>query len=322
MATGGPARQQPATASTHTQQLATLEAVRVLAVGVRGRPPFPLTPEALAAAEALLPPPPAGPGAGAGAGKRRAAAATAPAVVDQHQQHGARLVLQWAVGVLVAPHGGAAAASAASTPPPALREARVWRVCERALTPTAAPSSSRGAGAGSQQQLLATTLPQASALGMFQAAATAVFAEGAPAEAGEAAVRAVAALTGLPYPPLESWTLYVHYTVITPIFPSRSLPPPPYHHTPKKPTHITPTPTPSHPRASIHTVGLPQVPADRALELVATEVVDRLHARPDAPGGAALGALALQYLTLVQTQQAVRPSSRVTAVTNVSATHT
>lgn len=48
------------------------------------------------------------------------------------------------------------------------------------------------------------------------------------------------------------------------------------------------------------------MPADRALELVATEVIDRLHARPDAPGGAALGALSLQYLTLVQTQQAVR----------------
>lgn len=48
------------------------------------------------------------------------------------------------------------------------------------------------------------------------------------------------------------------------------------------------------------------MPADRALELVATEVIDRLHAQPDAPSGAALGALALQYLTLVQTQQAVR----------------
>lgn len=59
-------------------------------------------------------------------------------------------------------------------------------------------------------------------------------------------------------------------------------------------------------RASLHAVGLPQVPADRALEMVATEVIDRLHARPDAPGGAALGALSLQYLTLVQTQQAVR----------------
>ena len=220
----GPQSPQPATMETTTAptQLATLEAVRVLAVGVRGRPPFPLTPESLAAAEALLLQ--VGPGPAAGAGRRRAAAAVdrQQPHQQQHQQHAARLVLQWAVGVLVAPHGGAggrkdeAPAAVAASTLLALREARVWRVCERALTPAA-----RSTGLSQQPQLqqqqgpsLAKTLPQASALGLFQAAAAAVFAEGTtPPDAAEAAVRAVAALTGLPYPPLESWTLYVRCDV-------------------------------------------------------------------------------------------------------------
>jgi hypothetical protein len=137
-------------------------------------------------------------GTAAAGGKRRAGA------VDQH---GARLVLQWVVGVLVVPpqQQGKKDSGGGSAEAAAVQDARVWRACERALTP-AGPSTTKG---GPAQPSLATTLPQASALGLFQASASAVFAEGTPSEAAEAAVRAVAALTGLSYPPLESWTLYV-----------------------------------------------------------------------------------------------------------------
>jgi hypothetical protein len=311
-----PQQQQQETGSAPS--LATLGAVRQLAAGVRGRPPFSLTPECLAAAEELV----------GTAGKRTAAAGGGRGGADHH---GARLVLQWVVGVLVAPSqqgkkdgGGEAAGgvSKATGPVPAttattaaaMQEARVWRACGRALTPMAIPKGGAAHHHQQQQQQqqqqpsLATTLPQASALGLFQAAAAAVFGADTPPEAAEAAVRAVAALTGLPYPPLESWTLCVCSRIISLVmaasiclFTTQSTTGPisPSH----RHTHIHAL---THKRrASINTVGLPQVPADRALELVATDVIDRLHTRPNAPGGAALGALALQYLTLVQAQQAV-----------------
>ena len=58
-------------------------------------------------------------------------------------------------------------------------------------------------------------------------------------------------------------------------------------------------------RLPIAGTGLPQISADKSLDLVIS-IIDGLRSKPQVAHGPELASLALQYLVISQTQQAVR----------------